>query len=245
MAATKKWKDLDPNSRREFLSSKHRWILNAGIPNFSGIDWEASSPFGSVGSAIVFDSEGKPLFDRPYYAEAPNVNCVVWGKDKNGVAKFAVISQPRPHADDPEKPGDNHKPVVFGQIVMGFLEKLVGQDLLEKYENTHDGAIRETAEESGAQVILDIEHPAYPWHNPNPTFVKTWSDLLFIEADLKQIAELKKDRNEPIFKAEYITAEELRQRIADGKDEDGAVYRDCTSLSTWFIFFCCHPELFI
>ena len=58
-----------------------------------------------------------------------------------------------------------------------------------------------------------------------------------------KIEKLKHDRNEPIFSAEYITVAELRRRIADGKDEVGAVYRGCTSNSVWFIFFCTHPEL--
>ncbi len=218
------------------------WKLNVSR---NGAHWECVSPkFGKVEYAVVSDENGNPLFDRPRYHEAPNVNCVVWGRGSNGKARFAVIRQPRPHSYDPENPGENHKDVVFGQIVMGFLEKLIGKDLVERYESVAAGAVREASEESGVTVVLNIERPAYPWHNPNPTFVATWSDLVFVEVDLERIEELKSHRNEPIFSAEYITAEELRQRVADGKDEAGAVYRMCTANSAWFIFFCTHPELF-
>ena len=222
---------------------KGTWKLNVSS---DGNHWECASPhFGKVEYAVVTDKDGNPVFDRPRYHEAPNVNCVVWGKGIDGKARFAVIRQPRPHAYDPENPGnDNHPDVVFGQIVMGFLEKIIGKDLLPKYESIASGAAREAAEEAGVSVVLNLERPAYPWQNPNPTFVATWSDLVFVEVDLGRIEALKADRNEPIFSAEYITAEELRQRVAAGKDEAGAVYRMCTANSAWFIFFCIHPELF-
>lgn len=238
MTATKKFCDENVNNEK-FLNDAARWKLEV-----AGNDWICSSKFGSVETAVVVDAGGLPVFDRPLYREAPNVNCVVWGRDKDGVAKFAVLRQPRPHSDDPENPGNNHEPVVFGQIVMGFLERIIGKDLTERYESVEGGASREASEEAGVNVVLNIERPNYPWHNPNPTFVATWSDLVFVEVDLEQISLLKQDRNEPIFSAEYITAGELRQRIMLGKDGESAVYRMCTANSAWFIFFCCYPELF-
>ncbi len=239
MTATKKFNELKKVSK-EFSKHPRRWKLSV-----TDQDWKAESPFGSVESAIVVDKKGDPVFDRPIYREAPNVNCVVWGRDKEDVIRLAVIRQPRPHSDDPENSGNNHTPVMFGQIVMGFLERIIGKDFVTKYESVEKGASRETFEESGASVVLGIERPNYPWHNPNPTFVATWSDLLFVEVDLEKIQDLQEDRNEPIFSAEYITAQELRQRVVEGKDEKGAVYRMCTANSAWFIFFCCHPEFFI
>lgn len=220
---------LQPDDR----GGTHRQLFRVGT------DFEVKSSFGSVESAVVVD-KGMPVFDRPLYREAPSVNVIAWGRDKNGVAKFAVIRQPRPHADDPELPGNDHAPIVFGQIVMGFLDKIVGKDVLESFDRA---AVREVGEEAGARVVLGIERPPYPWHNPNPAFVATWSDLFFVEVDLEQIEALKHDRNEPIYSAEYVTAAELRRRVAIGKDESGAVYRMCTANSLWFIFFCCHPEL--
>jgi hypothetical protein len=207
-------------------------------------DWKCESPYGSVESATVIDEEGCPTFDRPVYREAPNVNVVAYGIGSDGIARFVVITQPRPHADDPECPGDEHPPVVFGQIVMGFLKSLMGADNLQAFESSKDGAIREIKEESSARVILDIEKPDYPWHNPNPTFVATWSELLFVRVDLDVIEKHRSTRGEPIFKAEFITTSELIRRVRGGKHED-AIYRMCTANSAWFIFFCSHPELFI
>ncbi len=203
----------------------------------TGGEWEARSPFGSVETAVVLDENGAPVFDRPLYREAPNVNLVVWGKTRDGDVKIAMIRQPRPHADDPEQPGVNgHDPVVFGQVPMGFVEKILGESM----ERT---AVRETAEEAGAQVVVSVTRPKYPWHNPNPTFVATWSDLLFVQVDLDRVARFRSTRNEPIYSAEFIAPTELIRRIAEGKDETGAVYRMCTANSVILIFFATFPEL--
>lgn len=238
---------LSPEEFDTFWSNNGRWKLKVnGEQQTDGADWEAKSPFGSVSEAVVLGGDEKPSFTRPIYREAPNVNTVVWGRDKSGIVKIAVIRQPRPHADDPKnRHNDGHEPVVFGQVVMGFLERLIGKDLVERYESTSVGASREASEEAGAQVVLNIEYPNCPYHNPNPTFVATWSDLVFVEVDLEAITALKFDRNEPIFSAEYITAKELRERVAEGRDEQGALYRMCTANSVWFIFFCTHPEFFV
>lgn len=238
---------VNPEDEATFFGDKGRWALTVnGERQAKGSDWEAASPFGSVSEAVVLGGDGKPLFTRPIYREAPNVNCVVWGIGNDGKARFAVISQPRPHADDPEHRDEHgHKPIVFGQVVMGFLERIIGKDLVERHEAIAQGAAREASEEAGVAVVKNITYPACPWHNPNPTFVATWSDLAFVEVDLNVINALKDDRNEPIFSAEYITAEELRRRVAQGKDENGSLYRMCTANSVWFIFFCTHPELFM
>ena len=234
MTATKKLSEMP--------GYKPGWALTVNGLTVEG-EWKLTSPFGSVDTAVVLHEDGTPSFDRPAYREAPHVNCVVWGRGEDGIAKFAIIRQPRPHADNPEQPGNNHKPVVFGQTPMGFLDKIIGKDLVPKLEGVEQAAAREASEEAGVQVVLNVERPSYPWHNPNPTFVATWADLAFVEVDLEKIVELKPDRNEPIFSSEYITAEELRRRIAVGKDEEGAVYRGCTSNSVWMIFFATHPEL--
>lgn len=227
-----------------WLLAHNVWGLSLnGIPVSRDTVWEVRSSFGSVRNVIVPDAKGEPVFTRPEYREAPHVNCVVWGREKDGVAKFAVLRQPRPHADDPEASG-GHTSVVFGQVVMGFLDRIIGKDLVTRYETAERGAAREAEEESGVSVVLSIERPQYPWHNPNPTFVATWADLVFIEVDLGSIREIASDRHEPIFSAEYIVAEELLRRIAMGKDEEGAVYRGCTSLSVWMVFFATHPEFF-
>lgn len=199
--------------------------------------WRAESPHGSVESVVVCDSEGNPVFDRPVYREAENVNLVVYGYTLGGEVKIAIIRQPRPHADEPGKVGqDGHDPVVFGQVPMGFVEKVFGEDI-------EAAATRETEEETGARVVISIQKPAVPWHNPNPTFVSTWSDLLFVEVDLGQVEQLRSTRNEPIFSAEFVSPAELIKRIAEGDDETGAVYRMCTANSILLIFFATFPDL--
>ncbi len=232
MTATKRLNDVPEHEAG--------WVLlTDGVPHSKHTEWEARSPFGSVMTAVVLDKDGKPVFDRPIYREAPNVNIVAFGREKDGTVRVAVIRQPRPHADDPEQPGvDGHAPVVFGQVPMGFLEKLIG-------ETPEDAARRETGEETGATTVKAVSQPNYPHHNPNPTFVATWSDLYFVEVDLERIEALRSTRNEPIYSAEYITVPELLRRVREGKDEQGGVYRMCTSNSIWLIFFATYPEFFL
>jgi len=186
---------------------------------------------------VVCDPNGDPIYDRPIYREAPNVNIVAWGRDREGVPHVAVIQQPRPHADDPENSAiDGHAPITFGQLPMGFMNSLLGEDGVA-------AARRETSEETGASTVLNVSRPSYPWHNPNPAFVGTWSDLYFVQVDLERIQELRATRSEPIYAAEYIPVPELIHRVAAGKDTQGAVYRMCTANSLWFIFLCTYPEL--
>ena len=223
-----------------FEGRPQNWVLRIKKPDgtieeHTGVDWEAVSPFGAVRSAVVTDSEGQPIFDRPRYEEAPNVNIVAWGRDKNTrQIKVALISQPRPHADDPINP-QNDEQLVFAQIPMGFKEKLLGKDQLDAYESSKEAASRETSEETGASVIKDITQPEFPYHNPNPTFVGTWSDLVFVEVDLEKIEELKPDRNELIFKADYVPLKEVWKEIRAGKTDRG-ITRMCTSNSALLIY---------
>ena len=218
---------------------KPGWKLYVNNQPVAG-EWRVESPFGSIHTAVVLDKDGKPVFDRPAYREAPNVNIIAWGRTKHwfsrDTVRIAVIRQPRPHADNPEKQGDGHEPVVFGQIPMGFMEKILG-------ESGSATARRETSEETGASAVIAVTQPKFPWHNPNPTFVPTWSDLYFVEVDLAKIARLRSSRKEPIYSAEYMPIGKLLQNIRDGKDEQGAVYRMCTANSLWMIFFATHPEL--
>ena len=223
-----------------FEGRPQNWILrikkaDGTIEELAGVDWEAISPFGAVRSAVVTDDEGKPIFDRPRYEEAPNVNIVAWGRDKNTrQVRVALISQPRPYADDPTNSG-NTEQLTFAQIPMGFKDRIIGKDQLEAFESSKDAALRETSEETGATVVKDIFQPEFPYHNPNPTCVGTWSDLVFVEVDLEKIEELKADRNEPIFKAEYVPLKQVWQEIKAGKTDRG-ITRMCTSNSALLVY---------
>lgn len=225
----------------EFFEGRpQNWILrikraDGTTEEHVGVDWEAVSPFGAVRSAVVTDEVGWPVFDRPRYEEAQNVNIVAWGRDrKTRQIKVALISQPRPHADDPTNP-ENIEPLVFAQIPMGFKEKLLGKDQLEVFESSKEAAARETGEETGATVIKDIFQPEFPYHNPNPTFVGTWSDLVFVEVDLDKVEALRASRNEPIFEAKYIPLQEVWKEIRAGKTDRG-ITRMCTSNSALLVY---------
>lgn len=234
----------------EFFSKRPadvNWTLRVDLSDgthqeFVGVDWEAKSRFGSVGNAVVVDREGKPQFDRPYYAEAPNVNVVAWGRDnRSGEVRVAIITEERPHADHPEIP-DSKTALRFAQIPMGFLERILGKDALHQLEVRRVAAVREVAEETGATAIKGWSRPPCPWHNPSPSFVRSWSDLYFVEVDLAGVEALRQERTEPIFKAEYVSVRELLARIREGQSRDGAVFRGCTSLSVLMVFFACYPE---
>lgn len=201
-----------------------------------GVNWEAiSRRFGRVVSAVVTDEKGMPSYDRPKVEEAPNVNIVAYGKDKKtGELRIVMISQARPHADDVFDP-NNPDEMVFEQIPMGFLEKVIGKDMKEKFESVQAGAIRETDEETGAGVIKSISRPEFPAHYPNPTFIGTASDLVFVEVDLDQINKMKLDRKELIFNADYIPLKTLIQDIKNGKTDRGYA-RMATSNSAILIF---------
>ncbi len=199
------------------------------------VDVEWISRFGSYRSAVVTDNEGNPLYDKPRSDEAPNVNIIAWGKDQNThEVKVAIISQARPHADN-EFETDNIDPMVFEQIPMGFKDKIIGKDQIEKFESVNEAASRETTEETGAFAVLDITYPEYPKHYPNPSFIGTTSDLVFVEVDLNQIDKMKMDRTEPIFKSDYIPVSKLLKDIKNGKTDHGYA-RMCTANSAILIF---------
>ena len=122
-------KKVDPDF---FNGRPQDWVLrikreDGSVEELTGVDWEAVSPFGAVRSAVVADENGKPVFDRPRYEEALSVNIVAWGIDKQTrQIKIALLSQPRPHADDPVNPV-NSETLVFSQIPMGFTERVLGK----------------------------------------------------------------------------------------------------------------------
>ncbi len=213
---------------KDFFASRpedESWILrvrhlDGRIEEFSfGVDWEAVSKFGAVRSAVVTNPDGSPAFDRPRYDEAPNINAVVFGKDERGRIMVAIISQGRPHADNVFE--EDTEPMIFESIPMGFMNKIMGNDQLERLEHAGEAAARESMEESGVQVVKDILYPEYPQHYPNPTFVGTTSNVVFVEVDLKTIDKMRVDRKELIFSAEYISLSQLLRDIEAGKTERG------------------------
>ena len=232
---------LKPEDHRAWASENDGWTLSVeGELTPKGTPWAVTSRFGSVTQVIVPGADGNPAFTRPEYREAPNVNMIAWGKrmvsDVETIC-IAIIHQARPHADDP-RGGDQQ--VVFGQVPMGFLDKMIGV-----IETVEEGAVRELVEEVGTRTtaVRRVYRPSHSYHNPNPTFVATWSDLAFVEVDLDVIDDPTFVGDEIIYKAEYVPVPELLRRIAVGEHE-GALYRGCTSLSLLMIFFAAHPDFF-
>jgi 8-oxo-dGTP pyrophosphatase MutT (NUDIX family) len=238
-------------ARKRKPDFKGGWILTVIHPDgseqqFGENDWKIESRFGSVHRVVVTDQDGQPLFDRPDYAEAPNVNMIVWGRERDGEIKLAVITEERPHADNPEDPTDT-KPLIFGQVPMGFVDRVFNADDFRRYEDLLQGAIRESQEETGASTVLNRTQPKYPYLFPSPSFTRTSSRLYFLEVDLELIRERAKIYGEKIYNAEFIGVPELLARIRAGIEQDDdkkIIYRYGNSLALYMIFFAHHPELF-
>ncbi len=232
-------KRSNPNPEKD-PNWKLRVELPGGIQEYIGVNWEVVSRFGRVSSVVVVDDAGNPQFDRPRYEEAPNVNVIAWGTDETGAIKIGFISQPRPHADNRLDPKDTED-VVFQSAPVGFIDKIIGKDQMEAFEHPGAAAAREVAEETGATVVKSIAYPQIPFHYPNPTFVGTTSDIVFVEVDLKKIEELKKDHTEPIFTAEYRPIQQVLQDLQNGQSELGLM-RMATTNSALLIFLSTIPE---
>ncbi len=236
--AKKRQKDFFKERAKENSAWTLRVESQGQTQEFIGVNWQASSRFGKVENRVVVDSDGRPLFDRPAYWEAPNVNIVAWGRDQKEEVRIAILQEERPHADHPEA-SESTTPLTFSQVPMGFLEKLIGKDQMETGQ---EGAAREVEEETGS-AIRSWSRPNYPRHNPSPSFVSSWSEIYFVEVDLEKIERLKQDKTEAIFKAEYVSIPSLLAKIKEGQSKDGAVFRAATSLSVLMIFFAHYPEL--
>lgn len=198
-----------------------------------------SSNFGFAEDRVQLKDDGTLDFDRVVYGEAPNINAVVWGKDADGNIKVGVTIQARPFADNPNgTPAD--PPLIFAQpCVMGFLQRIVGEPLASAFEKADQGALREAMEEAGVSTIKDIRYLGH--HNPNPTFVATWSQLLEIEVDLQEVSE-HTDRAELIYRAEYLSLEELFARIGSGVHR-GINYRSATANDAFLVWLVNHFRL--
>jgi hypothetical protein len=245
MTATRMYGEVSEQSGYSvFINSPNRWPLfvdGRAVP--VGTDWKAVSPFGEVSCRVIVDDAGKVIFDRVIVREVPTTIVVTWGYDAEGQVRIGIVTQPRPIADDPERPGEPNAPIIFGQLVSGIVEMSSQADHIE---TARENAIKEINEELGASVVLDVDRPRRPWLNSNATFVASWHDVYFIQVDLMKLQSHKSTRSEPIFKAEFITVPELLKRIHDGQDRSGASYRCGYTLGTLLLFFAHysdnHPE---
>jgi hypothetical protein len=197
------------------------------------------SRFGFGEIRVQMKPDGSPDFDRLVYGEAPSINCVVWGRAKDGTLKVAVVIQARPFADMPDG-SFARLSLAFGQpCVMGFRDNLGGsRNLASAFQAADETAVKESLEEAGATVVVNIRQMGY--HNPNPTFCATWSELFEIEVDLAKIQEFT-DKTELIYRAEYLPIREVLTRIGEGEYE-GVSYRSATANDAFFVWLARHPE---
>lgn len=225
----------------EVPAHRANWVLAVnGKATPRDTVWSVQCQYGSIQNRVVMKPDGSAGFDRPEYREAPNVNVVPFGIDDEGNCLVGVIRQARPHLDDPNNRDTNdHPPIIVGQVPMGFEETIFG-----KLEKPGEAAVREVGEEMGSSdtAVIKVITPSHPYHTPCPSFVPTWSDVCFVQVDLKRLGELKGERQEAIYGAEYITTAELFARLRSGVDGEGAFYRGCTSNSAWLMFFARFPE---
>jgi len=108
------------------------------------------------------------------------------------------------------------------------------------FESATEGATREALEEAGVQNIIFIKSMGQHWGNPTGPLV-TPSDLLEIQVDPETLDTSKLDREELIYKCEYLSAHKLVTRIGLGF-YDGVSYRASVAMNTFFVFFARHPE---
>ncbi|MEK7605314.1 MAG: hypothetical protein AAB478_02190 [Patescibacteria group bacterium] len=230
------WVTPQEASRRTFNFFKDRgvnsWHLDRSNKRFF-------SRFGFAEVRVQTKADGTPDFDRVVVGEAPNINAVCWYR-KGGIIYIAVVIQARPLADKPDgTPAD--PPIIFAQpCVMGFKEKILGTNLAAAFESDDDAVRREALQEAGARGIKNITFLGY--HNPNPTFCATWSEVWDVEVDPKMISD-QLDATELIFRAEYIPALLVLARI--GTDvHDGVSYRAATPNDAFTIWLARHmPEV--
>lgn len=178
--------------------------------------WECKSPkYGSVKYAVVADGDGKPLYDRPIYHEAPHVITVPWGRDEGGEIQIGLILEERPHGGGP-----------FWGVPRGFRRPA---------ETPEAAARREAGEEAGADVIIKSILGGYI--NPNPTFVGTNGPVVFLETNLARLGQIKSGRNEKIYKAEFLYPKTVLAMMRKGD-----AMQDGVSLAALMLFFASRPQ---
>ena len=237
----KKWVGLTEALKIDSEFQKKRgengWNYN---PETGGIE----SRWGQVMIQVQLKEDGSLDFDRAVYYELPNINAVVYGFEADGTCKVGITIQERPFANNPPDVNNPYgtpadPPLKFGQPVMGFLRKIVGDGAASIFESTIGGATREALEEVGAAGVLEVK--PFGEHYPNPTFCATVSKLIEIKVDLKEVVG-QIDKEELIYKIEYVPLKELFSRIGK-KIHDGVNYNAAVANNTFFMWLAKHPEL--
>jgi 8-oxo-dGTP pyrophosphatase MutT (NUDIX family) len=224
VTATKSLAELSDANREKFLAKDDRLV-----PDGEG---GIKSPYFHIRPGIVCDPQtGEPMYDRPLISERPSVMAVVWGIDVQDGLQFGLIRQQRPPADDPNIEGDDHPPVTFAQVPMGYLDG----------DTPKVGALREMQEELGSGVVVRTELFKI---NLEPNAYASWHNVVLVEVDLTTIQEAKAASDEFISSVVFMPAKDVLANIAKGRDDIGAYYRGGSTLAPFMIFFSKYPEYF-
>ncbi len=218
MTATRGLADLTPEQQGIFLEKTDRLVIKDG-----GL----KSPFFDIQPGIIVGRDGTLLYDRPLISEKPSVLVVAWGRDAKGKLRLGIIRQGRPPADDPKSPGNDHPPVVFGQVAMGYFDD--GESIVE-------AALRERLEEAGKGRVLGIEVLDFPLFSVEPNTYQTWHKIAFVEMDLSTIDAGHSAGDEMIHSVAYLPLFDVLRYITEGRDETGAYYRGGTTLGPIMVF---------
>lgn len=221
---------VDPN----FILKRgsNAWQRQADENGFS------SDQFGGIAMMVVQKDNGELDHDRGVAWEPPQstVNGTLW-YEKAGIYYIGIIEQERPFAVN-EDGSEPETGIIFAQPVMAFRRKLLGENIAKAVETGEETIIRESLEEAGIRRILSVRSLGYHW--PNPTFVRSATEVWDLEVDPDSITG-QVDTAEFIRKFAFIPVTELEQRIKLGVFEN-VNYRAAIALSTWTIWRCFHPE---
>lgn len=241
----------------DFLTSRNpednctltvRHPLTGQVEVFTGVDFQIRNRYVAVTSAVVTHPDGTPQYDRPKYDEVnPAIVAVAWGRDKDNTAKIALLSQARPHADDPYHASTED--IVFESVPMGFLDRIAGPEATSLLESAESGAVREIVEETGmSSVIKDIALPEIPATFTNPSFSGIYGNVVFVEVDLETIEQHKGEKNhgEMIYNAQYVALSKVWEGLQTGQTELGLT-RNALSNANILMFMAwlqkAHPEI--
>jgi 8-oxo-dGTP pyrophosphatase MutT (NUDIX family) len=179
------------------------------------LHWKCESVrFGSVEYAVVADQDGKPLYDRPIYREAPHVITVPWyslGREMGPA--IGLILEERAHGG-----------TAYWGVPRGFLKT---------GETPEAAALREAGEEAGVAVVKLAQLVGYI--NPNPTFISSKGPVVALEVDHVKLQEIRPKRNEKIYKVTFFPIVELLEKIQSGNFEGGC-FEDGVSLAAIMLF---------
>lgn len=241
----------NPKGVERVANDRGAWMVSVNtkdgqirIPPGSDVRLDGFS--GSAELVVACDPKtGEPLYDKLLYRQKPGVAIVAWGRDPETAAvKLAYLTQERPFAEDPEWPREE-KPLRFGQIPMGFLNR-EERELLAR-GNTHGAvqaaATREVQEEIGCTVIkMHVPTVATLWQDP--TFIQNGTYVAFARVDIASRGEPTGDPNEheSIHKVEFLTIPEVMTRLRLGRTGDGTLHHMGTSLGPLMLFFAHYAE---